>query len=66
MDPEESRINHEMDECWEEFILAETGISYANPDADALRAWANKLETEAQLERIEAEQFFDGTPSSDD
>lgn len=65
MDPEESRINHEMDECWEDLILADTGISYANPDPDAIMSWAAKTENKALLERIGAEQFFYGTPSSD-
>ena len=65
MSPEKSRINHEMDDCWEAFILAVTGTSYAKPDADTILSWANKIEIEEELQRIEAEQFFYGTPSSD-
>ena len=65
MDPEESRINHEMDECWEEVILAKTGTSYSEPDSDTVMSWAAKTEAKAELEYIEAEKFFYGTPSSD-
>ncbi len=65
MDPEESRIQNEMDECWEFFIRTVTGLSYADPNPDAILSMSIKRETAAELQRIEAEKFFFGTPSSD-
>ena len=65
MDPEDSRTQHEMDECHEAIVFEHTGCSYYKPDTDYIEAWGIKRMIEKARQRQEADEFFYGTPSAD-
>ena len=65
MDPEESRINNEMDEALDGIYEAYTGTTRSKPDTEVIEAWGVKHMIEKELRRQEADEFFYETPSSD-
>ena len=65
MDPEDSRTQHEMDECHDLFIEEKTGTSYFRPDTEVIEQFGINRMIEKARQRREADEFFFGTPSSD-
>ena len=65
MDPEESRIQNEMDACLDLFYEEYEGTSYSKPDTEVIERYGIACMIERSRQRREADEFFFGTPSSD-